>query len=362
MYLKLLKVGSLLIMLFLLIYLGSLIDWVFTPISVFISTAFFPLLFAGVLYYLFRPIVNLLSRKFPRGFSIALLYIGFLGLGAGAISLIGPELQKQFYNLMDSVPGIMNDLQYVFMQLQETDLIEGSGLEEWLDVEDRLEEIGAMISTIAGGLVSNTMAFLGTLFNTLLLFFIVPFILFFLLKDGDRLAPYALKFFSEEKQEEIRPVLQNMDFTISRYIQGILIVCTFIGVLYYTGFTIIGVEYSLILAIIGMFTNVIPYVGPWLGAVPAVIVALIHSPLQAFLVIVLVVIIQQVESILIQPNVIGRVMRIHPVTVLLLVLVAGQFAGILGMILVIPVYAVTKVVVTHLYEIWRGRDPKKVSI
>lgn len=360
MYIKVLKIGSLLIMLFLLIYLGSLINWFFEPITVFISTAFFPILFAGVLYYLFRPVVNLLNRKMPRGIAIALLYIAFLGFTAGAVSLIGPELQRQFYNLMDNVPGMMNDLQYVLNQLQQLEWIEGSGIEEWLDVEDRFQEIGTLVSTVAGGLVSNTMAFIGTIFNTLLLFFIVPFILFFLLKEGDRLAPYILKFFNEEKQKEIRPVLINMDFTISRYIQGILIVCSFIGILYFIGFSVIGVEYALILALIGMFTNVIPYVGPWIGAVPAVIVALIHSPLQAFFVILLVVVIQQIESILIQPNVIGRVMRIHPVTVLLLVLVAGQFIGILGMILVIPVYAVTKVVVTHLYQLWKGKTPEPI--
>lgn len=132
-----------------------------------------------------------------------------------------------------------------------------------------------------------------------------------------------------------------------------MIVSSFVGILCYIAFTLIGLDYALILALVAMVTNVIPFLGPWLGTIPAVIVGLLHSPLKALLVILLVVIIQQIESNILQPQVMGKKLSMHPVTVLSLILVAGSFAGIIGMLLAVPLYAVGKVIVTHAYRLWK---------
>lgn len=359
MYIKILKAGSIIIMLFLIIYLGTLIDWVFKPLIVFVQTLFIPILLAGVLYYLFRPIVALLSRKMPRVLSILLLYLGLIGLLVGFISFIGPEIKRQFTNLISSMPFIISELQLILTELQENELIQRFGLAEVFNWEDQLEQVGVLLGRLVGDLVANTLGFIGTIFSTLLILIIVPFILFYLLKEGERLPNYILNFFNINNQQKVRPILTNMDKTLSNYIQGVLIVCSFIGVLYYLGFLIIGLDFALILAIFGMITNVIPYVGPWIGAIPAVIVALLHSPMMAIFVLIIVVVIQQIESNIVQPQVIGKKLSIHPVTVLILVLVAGRFIGIMGMVLVIPIYAIGKVVVTHLYRLWKVKEAEK---
>ncbi|OIJ20764.1 AI-2E family transporter [Anaerobacillus alkalidiazotrophicus] len=359
MYIKILKIGSIVILLFLIIYLGTLIDWIFRPVVVFVQTLFVPILLAGILFYLLRPLVHLLSKKMSRVLSIILIYLGLITLGISFISFIGPEIQKQFFKLINSMPQIISDLQLLMIELQQNELVQRFGLVEVFNLRDQIEQIGVVVGGLIGELVANTFGFIGTIFNTLLLFIIVPFILFYLLKEGERLPNYFLHFFSKEKQQEVGPILTNMDKTLSSYIQGVLIVCSFIGVLYYIGFSIIGLEYALILAIIGMLTNVIPYIGPWIGAVPSVTVGLLHSPMMALFVLIIVIVIQQIESVFVQPQVIGRRMSIHPVTVMILVLVAGRFIGIVGMILVIPIYAIGKVIVTHLYGLWKVKGETK---
>ncbi|MGY3715940.1 AI-2E family transporter [Sutcliffiella cohnii] len=362
MYYKIMQVGSVILLLFAIIYLGSLVDWIFRPVIVFGQTLFVPILLAGVLFYLLRPLVHILSKKMPRGIAILLVYIGLVGLGVGLFSFIGPELQRQFTNLINSMPVIVKELQVLLLTIQENDLIQRFGLEEAFDWKDRIEQIVVIASGLVGDLVSNTLSVIGTIFNTLLLFIIVPFILFYLLKEGERLPHFVLKFISKDSQQKVRPILTNMDETLSNYIQGVLIVCSFVGILYYVGFSIIGLEYALVLAIFGMVTNVIPYVGPWIGAIPSFIVALLHSPMQAILVLIIVVVIQQIESIFVQPQIIGKRMSIHPVTVMILVLVAGRFIGVVGMILVIPTYAVAKVIATHLYRLWKVRKEEQDNL
>ncbi|GAE26296.1 hypothetical protein JCM9140_2345 [Halalkalibacter wakoensis JCM 9140] len=360
MYIKVVKAGSIVIMLFLIIYLGTLIGWVFNPLIVFVRTLFVPMLIAGILFYLLRPIVLLLHKKMSKGLSIVLLFVGLFGLGFSFLSLIGPEIERQFRTLIASTPTIVSELQLLMLEIQQSELGKRFGVEELFNWEGLLEQIGMVLGGFIGELVATGFGFIGTLFNVLVLVFIVPFILFYMLKEGDRLPQFFLNFMDKEKQTMIRPILKNMDQTLSSYIQGVLLVCMFIGVLYYICFSVIGLEYALILAIVGMVTNLIPYVGPWIGAIPSFIVALIQSPVMAISVLIIVVVIQQIESIFVQPQVIGRKLSIHPVTVMALVLVAGRFVGVAGMVLVIPTYAIVKVVVTHFYRIWKVKENAKI--
>ncbi|WP_078593091.1 AI-2E family transporter [Evansella clarkii] len=353
---KLFQTGIGVIILFLIIYLGTLIDWLFQPVLILVQTLFVPVLLAGVLFYLFRPVVRLLDRKIPRTLSIIIIYLGFTGLLVSVFSLIVPEVRDQFLSLMDNLPMVITEIQILLAQIQQSELIHQLDLTENFILEDQLEQLGSMVNSFVRGVTTNVVSFLGAVVNFLLLFFIVPFILFYMLKEGEKFPERIVQFFNRNQQDEVRKIMHALDEKLSSYIKGVLIVCSFIGVLCYISFTIIGLDYALILALIAMVTNVIPYLGPWIGAVPAVIVGLLHSPFMALLVIIVIVIVQQLESILIQPQVMGKQMKMHPVTVLFLVLVAGRFAGIVGMILAVPAYAVGKVIVSHLYRIWKLRQ------
>lgn len=116
------------------------------------------------------------------------------------------------------------------------------------------------------------------------------------------------------------------------------------------GYLIIGLDYAFLLALIGVVTNVIPFLGPYIAVTPAIIIALFQDPIMAVYVAIIMLIAQQIEGNLITPNVMGNALSVHPLTVITLILAAGNIAGIWGVILAIPFYAVVKTIVINIYE------------
>lgn len=119
--------------------------------------------------------------------------------------------------------------------------------------------------------------------------------------------------------------------------------------------------YSLLLAVICGITNIIPYVGPFIGAVPAIIVGLFISPFQALYMALSILVIQQLDGNLIKPLLFGKSMNIHPLTIILVLIGAGSVAGILGMLICIPVYAVIKTIILNIRKIYLLRKMEHVS-
>ncbi len=352
---KLFRIGYGVMLALLIIYLGSLVDWVFKPIVVLVESLFAPIVLSGILFYLFRPFVKLLSRWMPRGLSILTLYLGVVLLVIILIFLIGPELQKQFNSFVANLPQFMNDIQRVLVNLQNNEYVsrfQQGGTFSLEQVSDKLMDyLNKIISTIG----SNLASLIGFIANVVIILVIIPFVLFYMLKEGEKAPKQVLKYLPRKQQQEGQRILSDMDFALSSYIQGQIIVSVCVGVLVYIGYLIIGIDYPLVLALVAMFTNVIPFIGPWIGTFPGVVVGFLDSPFMALLVIIVVVVVQQIESNLISPQVMGRKLDIHPVTIILLLLVASRFAGVLGLLLAVPAYAVGKVIVSHSYRLWRLR-------
>lgn len=343
-----------------IIWLLNEVQFIFTPVVIFAQTLFTPFLIAGILFYLFRPIISLLEKiKVPRKLGILLLYLVFIGLFVGFIFLIGPIIQRQFANLVNNIPTMI-------------DMVK-QGIDYWQENQQNIPEyIKEAITTAGTWLQENLLStssvvgsFVGSFIGGIVGFFIslaiVPFILFYMLSDRDKFAPNVTKFFPKSKKNEIRAVLADMDNAIANYIQGQLLVSTFIGVVLLIGYLIIGLDYSLLLALFGMVTNVIPFIGPFLAVIPAVIVAFFQEPIMVLYVIIIMVVAQQAESNLISPTVMGKALNIHPLTIILLILVGGNLAGLLGMILIIPTYAVGKVIVKHSYKLLSLRKEDDVK-
>ncbi|SES63254.1 Predicted PurR-regulated permease PerM [Natronincola peptidivorans] len=356
---KLLKIGQGILLIFLIIYVGSLIDWIFYPFIVIFQTLFFPIILAGFLFYLLRPLVKIINKKLSRSLSILLVYLILICIGIGLVLIIGPILQRQFYGLINNMPFIIAEIQRNFVNIQESSAFQADQLGGMLNVEELIFQLGNLLNQLGRSLATNLANFIGVLANAVIVLVIVPFILFYLLRDGEKLGKSILKVFNEKRRDDIQQVLMDIDRTLSSYIQGQGIVCLCVGALCYVTFLIIGLDYALLLAVIAGVTNIIPYFGPWIGTIPAVIVGLFQSPALAILIIVLVLIIQQVESSFIAPQVIGKKLKMHPVTVMFLILAAGRLIGLIGMILVVPVYGVCRVIFTHSLKIWRLKLKKK---
>ncbi|WP_017726870.1 AI-2E family transporter [Halalkalibacterium ligniniphilum] len=340
-------------LIFLIIYLGTLVDWIFKPIVVLVQTLFAPIVLAGVLYYLLRPFVNLLARKIPRGLAILIIYLSMIAIITLLFLVIGPELQRQFNSLVQNMPMLINEGRDMLISLQQNEYISRFQESENFSLEDITSRFFDYLNEFIASLGSNIASFLGFIANVVIILVILPFILYYMLKEGEKAPKQVLRLLPEKQQKEGQRVLSDMDKALSSYIQGQIIVSFCVGVLCYIGYLIIGLEYPLVLALVAMFTNVIPFIGPWIGTFPAVIVGFFDSPLMALLVIVVVIIVQQFESNVISPQIMGRKLSIHPLTIILLLLVAGRFAGLLGLLLAVPTYAVGKVIVMHTYRLWR---------
>ena len=141
-----------------------------------------------------------------------------------------------------------------------------------------------------------------------------------------------------------------MDETLKAYIVGQLFVSLSVGAMLLIGYLLIGLDYAFLLALIGVATNVIPFLGPYLAVIPALIIALVQDPIMALYVAIIMIVAQQIEGNLITPNIMGNALNVHPLTVITIILAAGNIAGIWGIILAVPFYAVLKVIVTNIYE------------
>ncbi len=341
------------LLLFLIILVGTSISFVFRPLLVVFNTLFFPFLIAGFLYFLTYPLVDWLqTKRLPRSLSILMMYLAFASLLALVAMVTVPVLQREAGRLVKDAPAIANQLGQMLLSLQENPLVKRLIEEEPQLIEGAAEWLTGLLDRALEVMTANLVSFLELAADFLILLVITPFILFYMLKDGYRWPDVLLKHVPDTHRTSIRKSLAEISRGISSYIQGIFLVCVSIGVLVYIGYIIIGMDYPLILAAFAMVTNVIPFLGPIIGSIPAVLVGIFHSPLMAAKVILVVVVVQQIESLLISPQVMGRKLAIGPLTVILLVLVSGRMAGLLGMILALPSFVILKIVVNHLYRLY----------
>ncbi|TYS18721.1 AI-2E family transporter [Rossellomorea vietnamensis] len=334
----------------LIIYLGTLVDFIFTPLTVLVTALFGPIVLGGIFYYLLRPLVNFLAKKMPRPAAILIIYVVVIGIFTGVIFYIGPILQRQINSLIENMPLLIENFRDALLNLQQNEWVSRFQNGERFSLEDITNRLTDYLNEAASTLGSNLMNIISTVTNIVVLVILIPFVLYYMLKDGSKLSGRILKLVPHKHEKEGKKVLSDMDEALSSYIQGQVIVSFCVGVLVYIGYLIIGLEYSLVIALLTMLTNVIPFVGPFISSVPAVIVGFLQDPIMALWVVIVILVVQQIEGNLISPQVMGRKLDIHPLTIILLLVAAGRFAGFLGLLLAVPTYAILKVIFTHVYR------------
>ncbi|MGL9728825.1 AI-2E family transporter [Enterococcus sp. DIV0756] len=337
-----------------LILVSSKIDFVFQPIGTFFTTLFAPILIAGFLYYLLNPLVNLLMKLgVKRLVAIALIFILLIGMIVIIFMSVIPNLVEQLVSLAKNIPGFVSNMQNWLQEL--ADRATRFPLFKELDVDKYISNLdvsaGSIIQQSLTGVTNGLGSVIGKITTVVLLLITVPFILFYMLKDGEKLVPNIERLFPEKQRENIKGLLQQLNKTLSDYISGQAIECLFVGTFTFLGYLLIGVDYAFLFGVIAGLTNLIPYLGPYLGLAPALIYTFFDSPTKALLCILIVLVVQQVDGNVIYPNVIGKSLNIHPLTIILILLVAGNLSGILGVFLGVPVYAILRTLVIFVVKI-----------
>lgn len=196
---------------------------------------------------------------------------------------------------------------------------------------------------------------IGGMVNALFVAFVVPFLAFYILKDFEVFERAIIKYVPKSHRKNTIRLLKDVDTALGSYIRGQLLVCLIIGTFAYIGYLLVGMPYALLLASIVAITNVIPYLGPFIGAAPALLMASTISLKMMLLVVIVNTVCQILESNIISPQVVGRTLHLHPLVIILAVLVGGQVAGVGGMILAVPIFASGKVIIQHMFAYYVRR-------
>ena len=327
------------------------VSFIFTPIEVLIKTILLPIILAAIVYYLLNPVVDFFERKgIRRIYTILALFIVIIGLLTILIVSVIPFLKEQVLSLIKSFPQYTSDVEQLVRDVVGSDFVNQAQKTLNINVADLSKQISDQASTIINNMFAGIGNIVGIVKDFILAIVTLPFILFYLLKDGKKLGPYVLKFMPVSFRSSTYNVMLEMNNQISSYIRGQIIVSFCIGALMYIGFLIIGMEYASLLALIAAFTSVVPYLGPAIAITPAFIIALVTSPFMVLKLIIVWTIVQLVEGKFISPQIMGRNLHIHPITIIFVILTAGNLFGVVGIILAVPGYAVLKVIVTHLFE------------
>jgi predicted PurR-regulated permease PerM len=341
------SVGILLVLLITLVFYQ--VAFLLEPIFDFFSILATPILISFVFYYLLRPIIYFLENlNIPRFVSILAIYIITVLVLVFFFAYVGPILGKQITALADfSVNAIE--------RMKSTSEINLFGMFKINLNEEVQQRFLGVIQGITSVISQNLLNFVGKVTHIAAVLAVIPFVVFYLLKDDKHFSLGFLRYIPENFAREIRKILHNIDSTLSEYVQGLVIVSTSVGTMLLIGYLIIGLNYALILALIALVLTTIPYLGPFLAITPAILVGLAESPFMVLKVVIVFFIVQQLESNLISPQIIGQRLKIHPLTLILLLLAAGSLYGLPGLILATPMYALTKVIIENLYKIYNLR-------
>ncbi len=329
----------------------KLVFFIFALILLFLAVVKIPnllvsLLLAIVNYYLLSPIVNLLERKgFSRTIATLIPFGALTFVIITSINIFAPMLIEQATSIKDQLPKYSNALNELMIKIENVVNSVASGMYEG----DLKSKFMPEITTWAGSLISKAPEYLS---QSLTVIILSPFLAFFILLDG-RL---FMKNLIALVPNNIFELILNLQFQIGEqmggFIRAKILQSIIVGSVTFAGLLFLDFPSALVLAIVAGILNIIPYLGPILAFVPAVIVHLANSGSNELLfgMVMVYVVAQVLDTAIITPFVVAKIVDLHPVTVVLVVLVGAQFMGVIGMIICIPLYSAMKVTTIALYR------------
>ncbi len=311
----------------------------------FVVTVF---LLALILAQAVEPLVGIIERaRVPRVFAVVIAYLIALQIFLVIGALVVPPLLIQLQTLIVNLPTL-------FMQLQA--ILSAYYNLGQLGVPQQLQEAVTQLTTnLAQALPALLLLPLQVGYIVVAGVTVVILSIYWLLISRD-VKQGIVGLFPPEQQREVDDIITEMAVRVGGWVRGQIILSTTIGLLTYIGLALLDVPFAVVLAVWAGFMEFVPMVGPILAAIPAIIVALFISPLEAFLVIVLYIVIQQIENHLVVPNVMSREVGLQPVVVILAILAGAELMGIVGALLAVPLAAAFQVLVVRSIELLRGTE------
>ncbi|MBU7561190.1 AI-2E family transporter [Weissella cibaria] len=350
-------ISSMLIILLLLaiIYMFDKVNFIFEPIVALFSAVGAPIIIAGVFYYLLNPIVDWAERRYKmsRVATITVQFLVLLVLIVWGLAVFIPWLSDQIVGLINHWPEYWRALVKMIDQLTADKRF--ADVNRWFnqtnsDISKWVQNYSAEYAKKG---IHGVSSVVGTLTSAIITIVTFPLILFYLLKDGHQMPNYMAKFLPPKARGSFLDTIGEINKQISNYIRGQLSVAFAVMVMFAIGYTIIGLPYGWLIAISAGLLNLIPFLGSFLAMVPAVVVGLFVSPMMLVYVFIVFMIEQTLEGKVIAPKLLGNSLKVHPVTVVVILLSAGNIFGLAGVVFGIPGYAIAKVLIYRLYKWWQ---------
>ncbi|MFY1066876.1 AI-2E family transporter [Enterococcus sp. AD013-P3] len=332
------------------------VSFIFRPLAVIIGTALPPVVFAMILYYMLRPVVDFAAEKgVPRTISLAVTYILLVGLLVFGGFQLFPVIQQQTLDLVDKLPeyakGFQNSLESFinntpladqFQQLMDsldsiTDNLFGFISDNWQDGAKSLGNIFSTISTVGVTLFTG------------------PIIAFFLIKSPNKFYRNVMNIVPPRFRRDTHELIKTADQQIGAFLKGQVIASILLGVIYWICFLLIGLPFATVIALAAGILNIVPYIGAFVAFIPALFVAFQDSGFMLIKFVIVWFAVQLLHGDLVVPRVLGDRLKIHPITILVVLLVMGDLLGFVGVVFGIPIYSLVKIAVVFCFRKFKQR-------
>ncbi len=330
-----------------------LIAALFFYIVYLIKIAIIPLILAVAIVCLLSPLVSLLQKKMRRIFAVAITYVIFTGIIFVIFFFIIPAIIDQFETFIERFPLYLENLTIITNNfLKENTIIksienligkdiipkDASSITQYFISRINLEEINIFQSATTVG---------RTLLNIILYIIVGPLLGLYILNHTNRIKTIFIKIIPKRFKNQAAIILDKINKVAGRYIRGQLLISVIIGILCTVVLLVLKVDFAVLLGFIAGLSNMIPLLGPIIGAIPAALAALFISPLKALLVILLFIAIQQIDNYFISPNILKYQVGVHPGIIIFSLIAGGALFGIWGLLIAVPTVAVLQEILKY---------------
>ncbi|HBR33328.1 MAG TPA: AI-2E family transporter [Firmicutes bacterium] len=340
---KFFRVAYSIILILLILFLWKQVNYIYEPLNSVVALLLTPLLISLFFYYLLRPMVRFLT-KYVRSKSLSIIITFLLViLLIVTVSYFGGNIIQ---NQLKSLTNLFSN--YYVSVRNGLRSIDNEIILHYIEKYKIEEKLSSFVASLFTGIRNNFQGFFSTVTNIGTIIILIPFILYYFLKDDYSMYQGLLAILPAKLKKLGGVVLIEADHTLAQYIIGQLMVAFVLGILSFIAYLIIGLPNALILSLIIMVTSFIPFIGAILGALPAVLIGITSSFSLTLKVILVMILVQQIEGNLITPRLHGSRLQVHPLIVILIVMAFVTAFGFLGALFAVPSYVVARVLVREI--------------
>lgn len=331
------------------LFMLNKMPWLFYPLKIMSQIIGPPLIIATVFFYLFNPVIQWFQKKgINRVWGVLILFLTMIALLVISILYVFPLIQKQVEAIIVVLPRYFYELVRLIESIIQTS--EFNQIYEQIQGSNMFQSITEQGTNLFTATISGVGNFVSVISQVVLVVLTVPFILYFLLVSPEKLPNNIMKITPLRWRKTVATFLSNVHEQLSIYVRGQLMVAFFVGVAFLIGFSIIELDFYIVLAIIGGVLNMVPYLGSIVAATLALIIGFFQSPIMVVYVLIVIMLESLIENRIIQPFILGNQLNIHPVTILFIMLIAGKMLGVTGLLLGIPMYAILKIMAQMIFD------------